>query len=308
MAFRIEQEAWENGLGNSPIRVELKYYPNNPAGTRWRPDVFGAPGVQVYGRMEWGTGYLNDGSLSPVSGHAGNFTTITLDYRGACLACSFNQTGFSTHSPGDGHYHTIHLKVTSGGISYFDFFEYYDLDLPGTRYTYGVRPMVAPASGIEPTTSGRYSIAQKVLAGGTGQVARGLHLSGSGIPTPADVTVADRAGAVRRDGITALTLVVPSEQETSSGQDLSTLKLKVADALSATRSAGPRVVTVRIYDSRGRLVRNAVNESLAAGTYTYAWDSRSDDGRAVRPGVYTAIMTAGEFRARAKLIVVRPME
>jgi flagellar hook assembly protein FlgD len=69
-------------------------------------------------------------------------------------------------------------------------------------------------------------------------------------------------------------------------------------------SAGADVpVRVRVYDLRGHLVRELVNEQLGPGSYAIGWDGLDSSGRQVQPGVYIALMTAGSYRGAARLII-----
>lgn len=64
-------------------------------------------------------------------------------------------------------------------------------------------------------------------------------------------------------------------------------------------------VKLVIYDMLGRKVRTLVSEEKAAGTYTVSWDSRNDAGEAVAGGVYLCRMTAGDFSAVRKMVLMR---
>jgi lysophospholipase L1-like esterase len=64
-------------------------------------------------------------------------------------------------------------------------------------------------------------------------------------------------------------------------------------------------VTVRVYDTQGRLVRTLVNEARVAGHHTVTWDGRSDSGRAAGSGVYFLRMEAGSYAATAKAVLVK---
>ena len=64
-------------------------------------------------------------------------------------------------------------------------------------------------------------------------------------------------------------------------------------------------VKVSVHDVAGRLVRELVNEPLAAGTHEFAWDGRGVDGERVAPGVYLARLQSGERVASARLVVLR---
>jgi hypothetical protein len=67
-------------------------------------------------------------------------------------------------------------------------------------------------------------------------------------------------------------------------------------------------VSVRIYDSVGRLVRNLALGSKQEGIYVdkskaVYWDGKNDSGEEVASGVYYYSITAGDFSASRKMIV-----
>jgi hypothetical protein len=67
--------------------------------------------------------------------------------------------------------------------------------------------------------------------------------------------------------------------------------------------AGPAQLS--IYDLRGRLVRELVAETRAAGTYTATWDGTDASGRSVASGAYVAELRSGSKRAVQKLQLVK---
>ena len=69
-------------------------------------------------------------------------------------------------------------------------------------------------------------------------------------------------------------------------------------------------VTISIYDAKGKLVRIIALGSKPAGVYVAKdkaayWDGRDERGEQVASGVYFYTLTAGNFRATRKLIVVK---
>jgi flagellar hook assembly protein FlgD len=62
-------------------------------------------------------------------------------------------------------------------------------------------------------------------------------------------------------------------------------------------------VRVRVYTLSGVFVREIVNDDLLAGSYVVGWDGNDAGGRKAQPGVYVALMEAGEFREIQRLIV-----
>jgi thermitase len=69
-------------------------------------------------------------------------------------------------------------------------------------------------------------------------------------------------------------------------------------------AAGP--VTVRIYDTRGRLIRTAAEAQVFPAGQSYViWDGRSGDGREAPSGIYLYEIIAGTERVTGKLIRLR---
>lgn len=73
----------------------------------------------------------------------------------------------------------------------------------------------------------------------------------------------------------------------------------------ALTSAGPGLVSVRIYDMRGRLVRDLGSRSAAAWTGAISWDGADDAGRRAPSGVYFARATAPGGEARCRVVLAR---
>jgi hypothetical protein len=67
--------------------------------------------------------------------------------------------------------------------------------------------------------------------------------------------------------------------------------------------AGP--VSVRIYDTAGRLVRTLVDATLTPEVYVFEWDGNDDNGRALESGVYFYSLRAGEQELTRKLVMLR---
>jgi hypothetical protein len=67
----------------------------------------------------------------------------------------------------------------------------------------------------------------------------------------------------------------------------------------------PQQVRLRIFDARGKLVRELVNETVAGGNYIVKWNRLSNGGTMVAPGTYIAVLTAGTFRQMVNVQIVR---
>ena len=65
-------------------------------------------------------------------------------------------------------------------------------------------------------------------------------------------------------------------------------------------------VTVKIYDSMGRLVRTLLsNRDLPAGRHSVVWNATDDNGARVAGGAYLYEVQAGAFTARRKLVLTK---
>lgn len=64
-------------------------------------------------------------------------------------------------------------------------------------------------------------------------------------------------------------------------------------------------VNLRVYDSRGKLVRTLVEGILPTGQHDVQWDGRDRNGNQVAAGVYLAHLNAGELRQTRKLVMVK---
>ncbi|MEW6686688.1 MAG: FlgD immunoglobulin-like domain containing protein [Candidatus Edwardsbacteria bacterium] len=77
-----------------------------------------------------------------------------------------------------------------------------------------------------------------------------------------------------------------------------------------TMSHEPRAIshtTLKIYNVAGQLVKTLVGQASlpAAGIYTCRWDGKDESGKQVSAGVYFYRLTAGNFTATKKMILVR---
>ena len=71
----------------------------------------------------------------------------------------------------------------------------------------------------------------------------------------------------------------------------------------AVGSGGP--VSMRIFDTAGRLVRTLVNEEKIPGRYSIMWDGRNDSGTPVASGTYFYELTVGDNRSGRKMVLLR---
>jgi hypothetical protein len=63
-------------------------------------------------------------------------------------------------------------------------------------------------------------------------------------------------------------------------------------------------VRLEVFDLQGRLVRTLANRSFDAGSFSLAWDHKTDSGLPARPGIYLSRMIAGGFRAQNKMLLM----
>jgi hypothetical protein len=69
--------------------------------------------------------------------------------------------------------------------------------------------------------------------------------------------------------------------------------------------AGPGVVTLRIYDVAGRMVRELLTGELEAGTGSVTWDGRNAGGREVGSGTYYIRLATPDGEATRSVTLVR---
>ena len=71
----------------------------------------------------------------------------------------------------------------------------------------------------------------------------------------------------------------------------------------STARAG--VTTVKVFDTRGRLVRQLLAQDLVAGEHDLMWDGRNEQGRGMPSGVYLVRVTSGVEHGVMKLILAK---
>ena len=64
-------------------------------------------------------------------------------------------------------------------------------------------------------------------------------------------------------------------------------------------------VTLKIYNMLGQEVRTIINEYQAAGLKSALWDGKNNSGQNVSSGVYIYKITAGDFTANKKLVILK---
>ena len=66
-----------------------------------------------------------------------------------------------------------------------------------------------------------------------------------------------------------------------------------------------RTVRLAVYNSLGALVRTLADEAMEAGLYTAMWNGRDDAGRSVESGAYFVRLSAGDFTAVRRMLLVK---
>jgi len=78
-----------------------------------------------------------------------------------------------------------------------------------------------------------------------------------------------------------------------------------ATTISFVVPAGGANVSLRIYDTAGRLVRTLVDRFEPSGTREVTWQGRNDQGQPVSSGVYFYRLTAPSFSETRKMVLLR---
>ncbi len=64
-------------------------------------------------------------------------------------------------------------------------------------------------------------------------------------------------------------------------------------------------VTLRIYDTAGRLVTTLINSTLAAGAHNVSWDGNDAGGKAVASGIYLYELRAGDLMQARRMVLLK---
>jgi hypothetical protein len=65
------------------------------------------------------------------------------------------------------------------------------------------------------------------------------------------------------------------------------------------------LVSLRVFDLRGRLVRTLLDESRPAGVHTVVWDGRDESGGRVASGTYVARLVSSEGVLTRKMLLAK---
>ncbi|MDD2543987.1 MAG: FlgD immunoglobulin-like domain containing protein, partial [Candidatus Cloacimonetes bacterium] len=64
-------------------------------------------------------------------------------------------------------------------------------------------------------------------------------------------------------------------------------------------------VEIKIYNSRGQLVKNLVDSLQQAKNHRIVWDGRDNSGREVATGTYLISMKAGTYSSFTKAVMLK---
>jgi len=64
-------------------------------------------------------------------------------------------------------------------------------------------------------------------------------------------------------------------------------------------------VTLNIYNMKGQLVRQLLNEKLSAGSHSFTWDAKNDQAQQLSSGLYVSRLQAGDFVQHRKMLLIR---
>lgn len=65
------------------------------------------------------------------------------------------------------------------------------------------------------------------------------------------------------------------------------------------------IVSLRIFDINGQLVRTLVDQDLPAGKHERLWDGKNDSGNFVASGIYIYRISAGHFDRSARMLLMK---
>jgi hypothetical protein len=64
-------------------------------------------------------------------------------------------------------------------------------------------------------------------------------------------------------------------------------------------------VTIKIYNLKGQLIKNLLNENKKAANYYIVWDGKDNNGHIVSAGTYIVRMNAPEYNSSHKIVMVK---
>ncbi len=67
----------------------------------------------------------------------------------------------------------------------------------------------------------------------------------------------------------------------------------------------PELVTLKVYNINGELIRNIMEGNLPAGHFESVWNGKDNSGKEVSSGVYIYRLTAGKFDKSARMLLLK---
>ncbi|MCH6559728.1 T9SS type A sorting domain-containing protein [candidate division KSB1 bacterium] len=64
-------------------------------------------------------------------------------------------------------------------------------------------------------------------------------------------------------------------------------------------------VTLNIYNMKGQLVRQLLQEKLSAGSHSFTWDAKDDHAQQLPSGLYVSRLQAGDFVQHRKMLLIK---
>ena len=67
----------------------------------------------------------------------------------------------------------------------------------------------------------------------------------------------------------------------------------------------PSIVSIKIYDATGRLVKTITDKRTSEGDHQLEWDKNDESGKAVPAGVYVLRLNAKNYAENKKILIVK---
>jgi hypothetical protein len=64
-------------------------------------------------------------------------------------------------------------------------------------------------------------------------------------------------------------------------------------------------VSLRIYDLKGKLIRDLLAQELTQGSHVVTWKGKDNEGLTVGSGVYFVALEAGKYRSVSKMVMLK---
>ena len=83
--------------------------------------------------------------------------------------------------------------------------------------------------------------------------------------------------------------------------------MKLVNPVTTLRFELPEeaMVTITVYDMKGRKVNNLVSSQQTAGYKSIQWNATNDAGQPVSAGLYLYTIQTGEFRQTKKMVLLK---